>query len=142
MNNRKGVTAMAFVWTDDLLTGNSTIDSQHKQLIKAIGDLMEACSGGKAGEQLDSTMKFLIDYTAKHFGDEERLQQQHSYPDYPNHKKLHAYFTATVGDLAKQLKADGPSVTLVVKIQNSLGQWFVNHIKSEDKKVAAHIRGS
>jgi len=35
---------MRYDWTSDLETGNNTIDEQHKQLIAAINNLLEACS--------------------------------------------------------------------------------------------------
>ena len=35
---------MAYQFTKDLETGNALIDSQHKQLIQAINDLLDACS--------------------------------------------------------------------------------------------------
>ena len=34
---------MAYTLTPDLLTGNATIDAQHRQLIQAINDLLAAC---------------------------------------------------------------------------------------------------
>jgi methyl-accepting chemotaxis protein len=126
-------------WSADLETGNELIDSQHKQLIEALGNLMDACSGGKGRAALAETMDFLEQYTAKHFGDEEALQKQYKYPDYANHKKLHDDFKRVVADLGRQLKAEGPTVALVGKVNANVGGWLVNHIKKEDKKVAAHL---
>jgi hemerythrin len=131
---------VAYEWTKDLETGHAGIDMQHKQLIKAVNDLLEACSSGKGRAKLDATLDFLSHYTAKHFGDEEKLQQQFKYPDYPNHKKMHDEFRVTVADLAKQLKSEGPTVMLVGKVNASVAGWLINHIKREDVKVAAHIR--
>ncbi|MDR1159250.1 MAG: bacteriohemerythrin, partial [Syntrophomonadaceae bacterium] len=113
-----------YVWTDDLATGNALIDAQHKQLITAVNNLMEACSSGKGRAALDGTLSFLIEYTGKHFADEEKLQQQYKYPDYPNHKKLHDAVKAVVADLAQKLRADGPTVALVGKVNSSIGGWL------------------
>lgn len=130
---------MAYAWTKDLETGNATIDTQHKQLIKAINDLLEACTAGKGRSVLGSTLDFLSDYTAKHFSDEEKLQTQSGYPDYINHKKLHEGFKATVRDLGQQLKTEGATIPLLSKVNSNIGGWLVNHIKKEDTKVAAHL---
>jgi methyl-accepting chemotaxis protein len=129
-------------WSKDLETGNDLIDSQHKQLIEALGNLMDACSGGQGRTVLSETMDFLARYTAMHFGDEETLQRQYGYPDYPNHKRLHEGFKAVVADIGRQLKAQGPTIVLVGKVNSNIGGWLVNHITREDKKVAAHIRMS
>lgn len=131
---------MAYAWTEELATGNKAIDAQHKQLFKALNDLMDACSSGQGHAKLDPTVQFLVDYTAKHFADEEKLQQECSYPKYPHHKKLHEDFGRTVGEIAEKLKKEGASTALVCKVNSSIGDWLIRHIKAEDKDVAAHIR--
>jgi hemerythrin-like metal-binding protein len=128
-----------YKWTPDLETGHELIDSQHKELIKALADLVDACSTGKGRAVLESTLDFLADYTAKHFGDEEALQLEYKYPDYPNHKKLHEGFKKVVANLGRQLKAEGATISLVGKVNTQIGGWLVNHIKREDTKVAAHL---
>jgi hemerythrin len=132
---------MAYTWSKDLETGNFLIDSQHQQLIKAVNDLLAACSAGQGRETLNQTLDFLVSYTVKHFGDEEKLQQQYQYPDYTNHKSLHEKFKEFVRDLATQMKTSGPTTTLVSKVTFGVGDWLVNHIKREDTKVATFIRG-
>jgi len=130
---------MTYVWTDEMATGNAVIDTQHKQLVKALNDLLDACSSGHGRSSLNTTLNFLIDYVVKHFRDEEILQQKSNYPDYDNHKKLHDTFKETVSDLARRLKSEGPTISLVAKVNTSLGSWFMNHLQCEDKKVAMHI---
>jgi hemerythrin len=131
---------MAYAWSADLETGNDIIDGQHKQLIQAINNLLDACSKGQGRSELSNTMKFLYDYTAKHFADEEKLQLASKYPDYPNHKMYHEGFKKVVHDLSKELDEQGPTIVLVGKINSSIAGWLLNHIKKEDVKVAKHIR--
>jgi len=130
---------MTFMWKEEYATGYAEIDSQHKQLFKAVNDLVSACKSGQGRNKLDSTIKFLVDYTVKHFADEEKLQQKYKYPDYLNHKKLHENFKKTVLELTKQLQEEGPTIALVGKVNSVIGNWLINHIQSEDKKVANHI---
>ncbi|WP_373601082.1 bacteriohemerythrin [Paraclostridium bifermentans] len=133
---------MAYNWTNDLLTGNTQIDSEHKELIKAINDLLEACSKGKGRAEIEKTVKFLSSYTKTHFAHEEILQMKSKYPDYANHKKYHQHFIATVDDIQKKLLATGPSIALVGEINTKVANWIITHIKKEDVKVAAHIRNN
>jgi hemerythrin len=133
---------MAYTWTDDWATGNATNDAQHKQLINDVNDLVEACSSGQGRAQLHATMKILQDYTVKHFKFEEELQQKHKYPGYEAHKKLHEGFKATVGELAKELDENGPSISLLGKVNSSIGAWLIAHIRFEDKKIVAHINST
>ena len=43
---------MAYEFTKDLETGNSVIDSEHRQLIGAVNLLLEACAKGQGRTQL------------------------------------------------------------------------------------------
>lgn len=132
---------MAYQFTKDLETGNLTIDTQHKQLITAINELLEACASGKGRAHLEETSNFLLNYTKRHFGDEEKLQIQSKYPDYANHKKYHEGFVKVVNDIVSELNTTGPSIVLVGKINNAIAGWLLNHITKEDVKVAKHING-
>lgn len=133
---------MAYKWTPNLDTGNATIDTEHKQLIKAINDLLEACSTGHGRDQLASTCRFLNDYTAKHFAHEEQLQMQYKYPDYLNHKRYHEEFKKVVRNLTERLQKEGPTIVLVGEVNRRIGDWLINHIQREDTKVAAHIKSN
>ena len=133
---------MAFTWTKDLETGNAQIDREHQEPIRALNDLLAACSVGKGRSELSRTLDFLEQYTRTHFQHEETLQLQSRYPDYAAHKKLHEGFVRTVGNLSAKLKAEGPTIQLVGEINQQLGNWLVNHIKKEDVKVARHIQSS
>lgn len=131
---------MAFTWSKDLETGNTQIDGEHKELIEAINKLLIACSSGKGRDEIVSTVDFLNKYTKTHFGHEQALQLKYKYPDYANHKALHDGFIKVVDDLTKRLKNDGTSIQLVGEINSQLGNWLIKHIKTEDVKVAKHIK--
>lgn len=130
---------MAFTWTKELETGNIQIDTEHKQLIKAINDLLEACSSGKGRNEVIRTVDFLSQYTKTHFAHEQVLQQKSHYPDFVNHKKYHEDFIKVVDGIAVRLRAEGATIQLVGEVNMQVGNWLINHIKREDVKVAKHI---
>ena len=131
---------MAYRWSDDLLTGNVQIDTEHKELIGAINDLLDACSKGKGRAELEKTVEFLSSYTKTHFAREEVLQRKYGYPDYKNHKEYHKYFIEQVENIHKKLLSSGANVALVGEINSKVGNWIIKHIKTEDVKVAKHIK--
>ncbi|RDY22979.1 hemerythrin [Romboutsia maritimum] len=133
---------MAYNWSNDLQTGNMQIDTEHKELIKAINNLLEACSTGKGRAEIEKTVNFLSSYTKTHFAHEEVLQKKYNYPDYNNHKKYHQSFIDTVESIREKILANGPSIVLVGEVNSKVGNWIINHIKREDVKVAAHIRNN
>jgi hemerythrin len=133
---------MAYTWSPALETGHPLIDAQHKELIKTINELFDECSRGKAKDQINKTVDFLVSYTKRHFSEEEALQKKSGYPDYPNHSKLHVALVQTLTALATELKQSGPTPTVINKLIRGVGDWLVNHIQQQDTKVAAHVQAS
>lgn len=133
---------MAYSWDKTLETGNLAIDEQHKSLINAVNDLLNACSQGKGRSEVDKTLKFLQDYVVKHFGDEEKLQIKSNYPDYKAHKEKHEDFKKSVNEIVQGFNKSGASIQLVAQVNFAVSGWLISHIKTEDKKVAAHIKNS
>lgn len=131
---------MSYSWDKSLETGNLTIDQQHRSLINAVNELLDACSKGKGRNEVKKTLEFLQNYVVKHFSDEEKLQLNSNYPDYKAHKEKHEAFKKTVSDIVEEYNKSGASIQLVARVNSSVAGWLINHIKSEDKKVAAHIK--
>ena len=59
--------------SDNLLTGNSMIDSQHKELIDKINELVNSFEHGKEKTEAIRTLDYLADYTDFHFSHQVRL---------------------------------------------------------------------
>ena len=131
--------AIRYELTQDLVTGNTLIDSEHRQLFDAINKLMDACSGGKGRDQIMSTAKFLSDYVNKHFGDEERLQVNSKYPNYQAHRQFHEQYKQQLAQVNQSLVVEGPTVKALGDLNRIVGV-LVAHIRVEDKKLAAHVR--
>lgn len=130
---------MRYEVTQDLVTGNALIDSEHRQLFAAVNDLMDACSQGKGRDQIQKTVKFLSDYVVKHFGDEENLQVKNKYPGYPAHKTFHDGYRRQLADKSQQLLIDGPSIKALGDLNQVIGV-LVSHIRTEDKRLARYIK--
>ncbi len=129
---------MRYEVTQDLMTGNALIDSEHRQLFAAVNDLMDACAQGRGRDQIDKMVKFLNDYVVKHFSDEEGLQTRSNYPGYPAHKTFHDGYRRQLGDKMDLLRREGPTVKALGELNQIVGV-LVSHIRTEDKRVARHI---
>lgn len=127
-------------WKDSLLIGVSHIDGQHRKLIAAIDELMEACNKGQGRTTIGKTLDFVVSYTKEHFADEEKIQAQYGYPSMASHKLLHSRFIADISALQKDFEQNGPSVALTGKLNSALVGWLINHISVEDKKLGAFIQ--
>jgi hemerythrin len=125
-------------WTDDLVTGSDVIDDQHKQLVDAVNNLFDAQRSGKGQREVQRTLNFLLEYTVKHFSDEEALQEEYGYPGYAAHKQIHTEFKAIAQELAQEYQGK-PSDALIKHITTVVGRWVIHHIKDEDKKMALYV---
>ena len=130
---------MRYELTPDLITGNSLIDTEHKQLFQAINTLLDACSQGKGRDQMMNTVRFLNDYVNKHFSDEEKLQSNSNYPGYQSHKTFHDGYKRKLSEATQDLLAEGPTVKALGQI-NQMAGILVSHIRIEDRKLAAFLR--
>lgn len=132
---------MRYEMTKDLETGNALIDSEHRQLFKAVNDLLDACSQGKGRSHVESTLDFLVSYVAKHFGDEEKLQVQTSYPGYAAHRQFHEWYKGELAVTARDIKTQGASIAALNSLNQMVGKLLM-HIRTDDRKVAQHVRQS
>lgn len=130
---------MALEWSKDMEIGNHQIDREHRQLVDKVNEFYVACQKGKGKEEMLSILRFLKQYTVTHFAHEEKLQMESHYPDFARHRRIHNDFIQTVLAVEEKLEKEGPSVTLVVEINQKIGNWLINHIKKEDTKVGKHL---
>ena len=120
-------------FTENLATGNEMIDSQHKELIQKINDLLDSCEKSSDKVVAIKTLDFLSDYTEYHFNAEEQLQKDIEYPGYDKHKAQHEEFKKTVEELHEMLvEEEGPSPAFVAKVQENVINWLYTHIQGFD----------
>lgn len=127
-----------FEFTKKLETGNTLIDTEHRELFAAVNKLLEACSAGKGRVVIDSTVKFLNDYVEKHFSHEEQLQQKSRYPGMAAHKAFHTKYKQTLKEITSGIAQSGPTIAALGKLNMHIGV-LVSHISTEDKKLGAFL---
>ncbi len=131
---------MAIQWTEDLATGVSIIDEQHKELFARINTLLEACSRGRGKEELGRVIQFLEDYVFTHFSEEETRMKKYNYPDYSSHKALHEEFIRNFTGLKEEFMKEGPAVYVVIKTNHVVVDWLTAHIKRVDKVLGTFLK--
>ncbi|MEW6352492.1 MAG: bacteriohemerythrin [Thermodesulfobacteriota bacterium] len=132
---------MAIRWTDDLITGEKTIDDQHRLLFEAVGDLMDAMWEGKGSQEVGNLLKLLSGYVEKHFLDEEVFMRTRHYPDYEPHKRVHDAFSEEIADFRKRFASGEMNSDLVVEVLDKSCDWLRNHISKVDQDMVRHLKG-
>lgn len=126
-------------FSENLITGNELIDSQHQELIDRINKLLDSCEDSNAKLVAVKTLDYLSDYTVFHFNAEENLQKEIEYPGYEKHKEQHESFKKTISDLEEMLQEEeGPSAAFVEKVEENVIKWFYTHIEGFDRSVAEY----
>lgn len=126
-------------FSENLITGNELIDSQHEELIGRINKLLDSCESSDAKLTAVKTLDFLSDYTVFHFDAEENLQKEIAYPGYEKHKEQHDAFKKTISELDEMLAEDeGPTPAFVEKVEENVIKWFYTHIEGFDRSVAEY----
>lgn len=124
-----------------LVTGNEMIDEQHKELIGKIDKLVECCEQGGGKLEAIKMLDYLSDYTEFHFGEEEKLQEEVSYPGMEGHKAKHEEFKKAVAELHEMLvEEEGPSDAFVAAVKKNVVDWLFDHIKNMDQALAAFVQ--
>jgi len=119
-------------WSDSLKTGNDKIDEQHKKIFEIGTEVLDLSAESK-NEEIERTFQRLIDYTQKHFVEEEMMMRDHQYSKLPSHKELHQTF---INDLHKNLsdfEKEGPTEENVDDLKLLMVEWLIKHINEEDK---------
>lgn len=125
--------------TKDLETGNVVIDQEHKELFRAVNQLMDSCHMGQGRSAMEPAIKFLTDYVNRHFAHEEQLQQAGGYPNRAPHRVFHEEYKKKLKQIVAAIPAAGPTVGDLGNLNMHIAL-LVNHIRSEDKKVGAFLK--
>lgn len=131
---------MRYELTKDLETGNALIDKEHRELLKAVNDLLDACGKGEGRSSVQKTGAFLSNYVKTHFTHEEQLQQKNGYPGYTAHKAFHEKYKKDLNDVVSKIPPSGAEMKDLAALNNQIGV-LVTHIRFEDKKLGKFLQG-
>lgn len=124
---------------DNLITGNKTIDEQHKELIDRIQQFVSACESEDARVKAIKMLDYLDEYTEFHFKEEEKLQKDVDYPGLEEHIKKHEEFRHTIKELYDYLDEMRDQMKVYGAGKINVIDWLFGHIKTFDRSVAEYI---
>ena len=128
----------AIKWTDAWLIGVPHVDAEHRQLVGLLSDLQHVAIAGKPRISTLDALVALSAYIELHFGDEEHLMQQISYPNFIIHQKVHQRFVDRVQNFAREFRLGKTEFT--DEISEFLARWIIEHIATYDVAIANFIK--
>jgi len=124
-------------WDSRLALNVGEIDKQHQKLVVMVNTLNAAMQQGKGKDAVGQILDGLVSYTQYHFGAEERLLDQHGYPESPTHKTEHVAFVKKIGEFKEEYRQG--KLGLSIGVMTFLSDWFRCHIMGTDRKYVPHL---
>ncbi len=130
------------VWNDNLVTGITEIDEQHRILINSINEANTRLADHTSADILEQISRDLLSYALYHFETEEELMQEFNYLEdnadhCAAHLQQHREFSAKVVAVRESIKTG--NLISREDLLSFLNGWLINHILHTDKRLAAFI---
>ena len=127
------------VWKNDLVTGIKLIDSQHREFIGLVNKILDTSLNSDDEQLIKKSFSFLKYYISEHFSVEEAAMAEYKYPHYAMHKNIHTCFREEFERLESFLKNKVHPHDVLIKLNYLVVNWFMNHIKIDDKKLCNYL---
>jgi hemerythrin len=116
-------------WDDALLTGDNTIDEDHRVLVELI-ERLQACPPADRAPLLAEFGR----HAREHFDREDRLMQGTDFPAADCHVAEHRAVLASVTEVQAEL--DAGNFRNAIRLVDELAKWFPPHVQHLDSAVA------
>lgn len=125
-------------WHDGLNLGVDEIDSQHRELISIINNVLKEVKKGSSEAVIDSLLAQLREYAVHHFNAEESFMEKIGYPEIVKHKQIHKQLKDRVKYFqSSRFRKEEVSWD---EVKELLSKWLIEHILREDYKVAQYAK--
>ena len=124
-----------YSWYDTYSIGNEEIDYHHKSLFNILNTLYDSSFEPDNTVTFNETLDKLISYADYHFEAEEQFMRDNKYKDIGKQTTEHLYFKQRVTELKKTSRTTNYELCHDVIV--FLGDWLIQHIMIEDKKITA-----
>ena len=124
-------------WRPEYNLGIAEIDAQHKQLVRLAQDLQEVVAEGTSEESVRQALDAMIDYAEHHFATEEKLFDEHGYPEAIPHSAEHDLFVLKLNRFRVDMEVDW--YTTGLRMLEYLILWIKHHLTATDQAYAPYL---
>ncbi|MBT1073395.1 bacteriohemerythrin [Pelotalea chapellei] len=124
-------------WNSSFLLGIQEIDQHHQHLVSLLNRAYDGFTADAPAENVAAVLCELLDYTAYHFGAEEQLMKEQSFPGMAAHCEEHIQFSNKIEGMIKDYNSGKrlQSLELLIYLKN----WLLNHILQIDFCLANYL---
>jgi hemerythrin-like metal-binding protein len=126
-------------WKNEYSVGNTTLDNQHKNLLKICKmiSLYELDGSRESIGNYQSILNDLADYAGTHFHTEEEILTQANYPLIEDHAAEHMDYIDKLTDF---LLSATHGVVDKQGLAQYLDAWWINHILESDMAYSHYLK--
>jgi hemerythrin len=117
--------------TKDMQTGISLVDDWQVELIGRLNSVIPMIAYAPK-DNAQKTMLLVGRHIAGYFEAEEELMESSGYPELHRHREQHQSFIREYKHLEEEFTVNGMSPGFTVHLSNSIINWIVYHIKTDD----------
>ncbi|HET8541197.1 MAG TPA: hemerythrin family protein [Anaeromyxobacter sp.] len=124
-------------WSPELTLNNELLDGQHVDLFRRLSAAAAALDAPR--DALDRAVDEFADALVSHLAVEERLMDETLYPERVRHKSAHELFVAEFEKVRAELRALGPTPTVVEGLRRRVPEWLKFHTRVNDAPFGAYL---
>jgi len=125
-------------WRDSYSVGVEEMDAEHEMLVGIVNELFTIVRNHGHAKDSEICIDKLIQYTQKHFANEEKMLEETGFPLVHDHTKIHGNLLNTVTIFKGRITDKEEMVT--EELYLFLRDWLLTHILEEDMKYKEHIQ--
>lgn len=127
-----------FAWSDRFLTGEGTVDSEHRELVRIINWVGSMHAKDAQSEDIEKVLEELVQYAVVHFSHEEELMAQAGCDQrhVELHQRIHRDFAKQIANM-RQVKAGSSDTEFLLRF---LTNWLAYHILGTDQAMARQVQ--
>lgn len=119
-------------WNENLELGIEFLDKEHRELLNLFNQI------SIKNRVYEEDLLTLLIHSKYYLADEETLLLDISYPNYMIHKEKHNYFIRELENIIGEKITQKTDYNGDIKLKE-LFDWFINHIKEEDKNISPYF---
>jgi len=126
-------------WNEQLATGISTIDDEHRRMLEQI-DIMLAASRASETASVQLSLAEFDNHVREHFRVEETAMRAAKYPEVATHAAQHSILRSYANDLRRAVSAYGAQPDVLEVAARLVANAIVSHMELYDRELAAFLR--
>lgn len=138
-------------WDETFAWGIKEIDDQHKDVLKAVNELYNACEENTVKENILSLIEKLDSYISVHFKTEEKYAMAYGFKKIDQLMSEHKFFKRIYKEIKNVYKNYSPSKTadsqqykhvhiFALHLNQTLVEWLNNHLNTIDRELGEFLK--